>query len=251
VQIRLKSLLYFIKLIISYCYTLSIILALGLKSNGGLGSCSLQRQVLLFTFRTMLLLVLSLLRYGVNNIACSFLDSFNRASNYIDHIQYCNISSNNPSRRFELTVVFESLCPDSQAFIIERLYPTILSQASMRNRIDIRLLPWGWAKRNASGITCQHGPGECRGNLLVSCLMAQDSMPIDERYRLFNCIETRLRDRRLEWIVINETVVDSQHDEFYRLMTVNVTTQASIQYVLLDTGVDRMNKNFVFYLFFN
>jgi hypothetical protein len=150
-----------------------------------------------------------------------------------------------------LTVVFESLCPDSQAFIIERLYPTILSQASMRNRIDIRLLPWGWAKRNASGITCQHGPGECRGNLLVSCLMAQDSMPIDERYRLFNCIETRLRDRRLEWIVINETVVDSQHDEFYRLMTVNVTTQASIQYVLLDTGVDRMNKNFVFYLFFN
>jgi hypothetical protein len=140
---------------------------------------------------------------------------------------YCNRQLT--GQRMQLTIAFESLCNDSQSLIVERLYPRVLNQTNLSDRIDIQILPWGGAKRdNATGhISCTHGIAECHVNLLVSCVMAQDSIPIADRYQLFYCIEAALH--RFPWRTVNESVVDAVLDDCYRQNSIDQGTQSNIQ----------------------
>lgn len=146
-------------------------------------------------------------------------------------LTYCNNSNWPVSGRLELTVAYESLCPDSQGLVVDRLYPNVLNQTNIRDRIDIRMLPWGWAKRDEQGnVTCQHGPSECHGNIQLSCMFAQSSIPIEIRYQLTYCIESLLRQRRLAWIFVNDTVVDAVCDECYQQSAIDTDVQTNIRY---------------------
>lgn len=66
--------------------------------------------------------------------------------------------------KYSLTVLYETHCPYSQQFIAQQLYPILYQQYG--ERVDITVVPWGNAQRNAEGVVeCQHGPQECHGEL--------------------------------------------------------------------------------------
>ncbi|RWS25594.1 gamma-interferon-inducible lysosomal thiol reductase-like isoform X1 [Leptotrombidium deliense] len=73
--------------------------------------------------------------------------------------------------KVEITVYYETHCPDSKDFIKNQLYPTYEKIAEI---MDIILVPFGkatYTETNGSvTFECQHGVKECRGNMLQSCM---------------------------------------------------------------------------------
>lgn len=76
----------------------------------------------------------------------------------------------------EVGTYFESLCPDSRAFILTQLFPTFNKLQDANPPImTVNLVPFGNAnisfvpktKRHPTvNFTCQHGDQECEGNLI-------------------------------------------------------------------------------------
>jgi len=74
--------------------------------------------------------------------------------------------------KITLDVYIEALCPDCHAFVIQQLGPQYELISSFA---DVRIIPFGNAEfeANAEGgytFKCQHGPEECEGNMLLSCV---------------------------------------------------------------------------------
>ncbi|CAH0388376.1 unnamed protein product [Bemisia tabaci] len=70
-----------------------------------------------------------------------------------------------------VTVYYESLCPDSRYFV-----RSILGQqySKIADKIDLTFVPFGKARSLPNGnFQCQHGPRECRGNMLQACALSQ------------------------------------------------------------------------------
>ena len=78
--------------------------------------------------------------------------------------------SSDSDDRVKVTVYYETLCPDSQQFIRYQLWPTYQNVSSI---MDIELVPYGKASYTQSNgsisFRCQHGPRECRGNMIQAC----------------------------------------------------------------------------------
>jgi len=73
--------------------------------------------------------------------------------------------------KLSLDVYYESLCPDSLKFLVSQLGP---QYDTISTFVDVRLVPFGKARfqaRKDAGYTfdCQHGPRECRGNIIHAC----------------------------------------------------------------------------------
>ncbi|GFR63173.1 interferon-gamma-inducible lysosomal thiol reductase [Elysia marginata] len=72
------------------------------------------------------------------------------------------------------TLYYESLCPDCQDFISSQLGPT-WTKVKDTKLMTVTLLPFGNAREKQSGsqwkFECQHGPNECWGNILETCLI--------------------------------------------------------------------------------
>ncbi|XP_055698816.1 GILT-like protein 1 [Phlebotomus papatasi] len=75
-----------------------------------------------------------------------------------------------------VSVYYESLCPDSIRFISNQLYPNV-QDPGLRDFIDVEFIPFGKSSSHPNGntveFTCQHGPAECEGNRLQSCVLHQ------------------------------------------------------------------------------
>lgn len=74
--------------------------------------------------------------------------------------------------KVNLTLYYETLCPDCKNFIHNQLWPTFLRVAEIFN---LELIPYGNAGERMVGnkwvFTCQHGPVECLGNLIQTCAL--------------------------------------------------------------------------------
>ncbi|GFY56952.1 gamma-interferon-inducible lysosomal thiol reductase [Trichonephila inaurata madagascariensis] len=70
----------------------------------------------------------------------------------------------------QLNVFYESMCPDSDSFFHEQLWPTYQKMSSYLN---VELVPYGNAhyrgQHDEYTFTCQHGPEECYGNMVQTC----------------------------------------------------------------------------------
>ncbi|RWS02005.1 gamma-interferon-inducible lysosomal thiol reductase-like isoform X2 [Dinothrombium tinctorium] len=93
-------------------------------------------------------------------------------------------------------VYYETHCPDSKDFIRRQLYPTYLSVGSI---MRIKLVPFGKATyaehpNGSVTFTCQHGPKECRGNMLQSC--ALHIFNINQTMPLIYCMESNSRPEK-------------------------------------------------------
>lgn len=69
-----------------------------------------------------------------------------------------------------LTIYYESLCPDCKNFFIKTLRHVV---TSLEGYLNLQLVPYGNAEtKTKNGTTvfkCQHGPAECYGNKLHGC----------------------------------------------------------------------------------
>lgn len=83
------------------------------------------------------------------------------------------IAACNAAIKMPITVFYESLCPDSAAFITNQLYPAVKND--FKNLVDITWVPYGKSTHSTRGseveFTCHHGPNECYGNKVHSCAL--------------------------------------------------------------------------------
>jgi len=79
------------------------------------------------------------------------------------------------NEKLQVLVLYESLCPDSVRFMENQLGP---SYDELQDYINVTLVPFGKATSldNGAQFRCQHGPKECQGNLLQSCVLAQTNI---------------------------------------------------------------------------
>lgn len=66
----------------------------------------------------------------------------------------------------KISLYYESLCPDSRAFVLTQLAPTY---EKLGQNITLELVPFGNVNvtkhaNSTPTYVCQHGPNECYGN---------------------------------------------------------------------------------------
>lgn len=73
-------------------------------------------------------------------------------------------------QKVPVQVYYESLCPDSAAFINKQLSP---AAKDLLQYIDLKLIPYGKSTHRTEGadviFDCHHGPNECYGNKVHAC----------------------------------------------------------------------------------
>merc|ERR1712029_241031 len=93
--------------------------------------------------------------------------------------------------KVQVNLYFESFCGGCRAFVTKQLGPNF---DKFKKHVDVRLNPFGNAQMNldpATGrynFTCQHGPRECTGGLLETCLIAK--MKTESPVPTIACIES-------------------------------------------------------------
>ncbi|KAF2883191.1 hypothetical protein ILUMI_22966, partial [Ignelater luminosus] len=89
-------------------------------------------------------------------------------SSYILLLIDINAQSEQP--KLSVEILYESLCPDSIRFIKEQLYPV---WKELSPYINIKFVPFGKSAsyENGAKFICQHGPKECLGNRIQSCVL--------------------------------------------------------------------------------
>ncbi|XP_015037814.1 gamma-interferon-inducible lysosomal thiol reductase isoform X1 [Drosophila miranda] len=73
-------------------------------------------------------------------------------------------------KQLHITLLYESLCPDSRNFM-HQLGPV---HEELQQYMDIQLVPFGKSRSEQGGAIfhCQHGPAECEGNRVQSCVIS-------------------------------------------------------------------------------
>uniref|UniRef100_A0A8B9NLA5 Gamma-interferon-inducible lysosomal thiol reductase n=1 Tax=Accipiter nisus TaxID=211598 RepID=A0A8B9NLA5_9AVES len=91
----------------------------------------------------------------------------------------------------ELSLFYESLCPACRGFLVQELFTTWLLLPE--EVLSITLVPYGNAEeRNVSGkwhFQCQHGPEECLGNMIETCLM-HEAKNFSTYFPVIFCLES-------------------------------------------------------------
>ncbi|XP_046719002.1 gamma-interferon-inducible lysosomal thiol reductase-like [Silurus meridionalis] len=86
--------------------------------------------------------------------------------------QCVKVNSSKSADLVNVTLYYESLCPDCQVFLAIQLMPTFIM---LRDIITLELVPFGNAEEKQVGdkyeFTCQHGPDECLGNMIETCML--------------------------------------------------------------------------------
>ncbi|NXY92434.1 GILT reductase, partial [Alcedo cyanopectus] len=96
-----------------------------------------------------------------------------------------------PPAPVELSLFYESLCPACRGFLVQQLFPAWLMLP--QEALNITLVPYGNAQeRNVSGrwqFQCQHGPEECLGNMIETCLM-NEAKNFSTYFPVIFCLES-------------------------------------------------------------
>ncbi|XP_065508755.1 gamma-interferon-inducible lysosomal thiol reductase [Caloenas nicobarica] len=91
----------------------------------------------------------------------------------------------------ELSLFYESLCPACRAFLVQELFTAWLVLPD--DVLSVTLVPYGNAQeRNVSGkwrFQCQHGPEECLGNMIETCLM-HEAKNFSTYFPVIFCLES-------------------------------------------------------------
>ncbi|XKL59294.1 hypothetical protein PGB90_000310 [Kerria lacca] len=82
----------------------------------------------------------------------------------------CRTLELQPQQKINISIYYESLCPDSKLFITQYFYP---AYEIFSNYLNIRFIPFGKAniREDGSEYTCQHGKEECVRNIIHGCAL--------------------------------------------------------------------------------
>ncbi|XP_049455090.1 gamma-interferon-inducible lysosomal thiol reductase [Epinephelus fuscoguttatus] len=102
---------------------------------------------------------------------CSSLDSALQCGVLKQCLESNFTRSRHTGDQVEVGLYYESLCPGCRMFLTEMLFPTwVLLDEIM----SVTLVPYGNAQEKQVGqkytYECQHGPPECQGNMIETCL---------------------------------------------------------------------------------
>uniref|UniRef100_A0A3B1JC07 Gamma-interferon-inducible lysosomal thiol reductase n=1 Tax=Astyanax mexicanus TaxID=7994 RepID=A0A3B1JC07_ASTMX len=86
-----------------------------------------------------------------------------------------------------ISLYYESLCPGCRQFLVLQLMPTFFM---LNDIMNVELVPYGNAQETGPPgnyvYTCQHGPEECTGNMIETCMLNKMG---DDAYLAINCME--------------------------------------------------------------
>lgn len=91
-----------------------------------------------------------------------------------------------------LTLAYESYCPGCRHFIKTQLWPVF---QQMKDYLTVDLLPYGNAHEYYNAKTgkwvfdCQHGPRECKGNLIETCAIFLSKRDEMKYFPFIHCLE--------------------------------------------------------------
>ncbi|XP_053503443.1 gamma-interferon-inducible lysosomal thiol reductase [Ictalurus furcatus] len=102
--------------------------------------------------------------------------------------QCVQVNSSRSADSVIVSLYYESLCPGCRQFLALQLLPTFI----MLNEImNVELVPYGNAQEQQVGdkyqFTCQHGPDECLGNMIETCVL--NKLKGGAQYAVIYCME--------------------------------------------------------------
>ncbi|XP_028328681.1 gamma-interferon-inducible lysosomal thiol reductase [Gouania willdenowi] len=119
---------------------------------------------------------------------CSSVDSAVRCGVLKQCLQSNFTRSRQTADKVQVELYYESLCPGCRLFITGQLFPTWLM---LQDIMEVTLVPYGNAMETFDGkkyiYKCQHGPQECLGNMLETCLL---NMTNAAAFHIINCMES-------------------------------------------------------------
>ncbi|VDK45632.1 unnamed protein product [Anisakis simplex] len=101
---------------------------------------------------------------------------------------------NSNGQRIQLTLLYATHCPFSQATIVDNFYENVWLNKKLRKFFKIKFLPYGNGKVDNDGnVTCQHGLAECVGNTIHDCVQAKTGY--EETIEYIVCHMREVRER--------------------------------------------------------
>ncbi|XP_031622561.1 GILT-like protein 1 [Contarinia nasturtii] len=96
------------------------------------------------------------------------------------------IASPNNFTKLHIAIYYESMCPDSVDFLTNQFAP---AYDSLKNHIDVLFVPFGKSESENNGqiFFCQHGPAECTGNKMQSCVLDSLNEDQDSKSKFVTC----------------------------------------------------------------
>ncbi|KAL7740150.1 hypothetical protein ACLKA6_003866 [Drosophila palustris] len=94
-------------------------------------------------------------------------------------LRYLQCSGNrcaDTTKPLKMTVLYETLCKDSQKFITD-FWPVF---QKYHRCIDLTLVPHGNSQRVGNGFKCQHGRKECWGNRMQNCALHSNLSQLEQ-----------------------------------------------------------------------
>merc|ERR1712212_520954 len=125
-------------------------------------------------------------------------------------------------------VYFESLCPDSKAFITTQLHPAF---GKLGKYLDVSFFPYGNAesvqKHDGSwNFKCQHAILECIGNMQIACILNLDALSLSDKIDLVSCIMSQ--EKPHSYVDPYKCIDEQELDD--RLMIMDLVKQCSISH---------------------
>merc|ERR1712018_185990 len=127
-------------------------------------------------------------------------------------------------------VYFESLCPDSKAFITTQLHPTY---GKLGKYLDVEFYPYGNAESIQThqhggrwSFKCQHAILECTGNMQIACILDLDALTPSDKMDLVSCIMSQEKPNSS----VDPFICIDQQELEDKLMTMDLVKQCSISH---------------------
>ncbi|XP_045782147.1 gamma-interferon-inducible lysosomal thiol reductase-like isoform X1 [Maniola jurtina] len=119
--------------------------------------------------------------------------------------------------KVKIAVYYESLCPDSKKFITTQLAPV---WREFRGLVKVKLVPYGKSthdkKDNKWQFTCHHGPEECYGNKIQSCILKDRSLQDTEKMELVICLMTQAHPDKSLDVCLEQVKRQAESDKLKR-----------------------------------
>jgi len=127
-------------------------------------------------------------------------------------------------------VYFESLCPDSKAFITTQLHPTF---GKLGKYLDVSFFPYGNAESIQThqhggrwSFKCQHAILECTGNMQIACILNLEVLSLSDKTDLVSCIMSQ--EQPHSYVDPYKCIDEQDLDD--KLMIMDLVKQCSISH---------------------
>ncbi|EFA01735.1 GILT-like protein F37H8.5 [Tribolium castaneum] len=151
--------------------------------------------------------------------------------------------------KLHVEVLYESLCPDSLNFITQQLHPVFKELAPY---VDLKLTPFGKSASLDNGLqfVCQHGPKECKGNRIQSCVL--NALPDQTaQVEYVNCFMTTFKKGQKNDEEFGQACAEAVGLEFNQISQCYATETGTKLQLLAEQSTVKVTPKFVPTILYN